>query len=52
MANWLWRTDYGELAYGELENSEMTSYRIERILRYQKRTIIDFKIKLKYISLK
>jgi len=26
MANWLiWQNDFGELAYGELENGEMTS---------------------------
>jgi len=30
MANWrIWQTDFGELAYSELENAETTSYRME-----------------------
>jgi len=28
MVNWFpWQTDYGKLAYGELENGETTSYK-------------------------
>jgi len=33
MANWfVWQTDYGELAYGVLENSKMTSYLAKHLI--------------------